>query len=566
MRITAVYAPTVREIPADADTLSYQLLVRAGMLRKSAHGLYTYLPLGVRVLQKIADLIRNEVRKAGGQEVLLPSILPSELLEESGRWDEWGDELFRLKDRNNRNFCLAPGHEESITTLLRADIKSYRQLPLFLYQIGEGFRDEGRLRYGPIRSREFMMAELFSFDRNEEGLEGSYANISDVYARTLKQLGLAALSVEASASASNESHEYVVLRDGGEAEVCHCSACGYAADIQHAALTVIEAEGETVKALELVYTPNCKSMEEVAQFLGFKPEHAVKTLAFATDKGPVLALVRGDHEVSETKLKNVLGCRSMAMADSETLERIGSFAGYIGPIGIKNATVVADSTVMQMINTECGGNKLDHHYINVNPGRDFTPSHVADIRLMRKGDPCPRCSAQVAVSRGIAVARTAKLGVRYSESLGLRYKDEAGAEKPVLMGIYGLGLGRAMAAVVESNHDDNGIVWPANIAPFEVIIVPVSAQDEAQSTLAEDIYKKLMEAGIAVALDDRDERAGSKFVDADLIGYPVRITIGPKGIKNQVIEVKIRRSGEVKFLPLDNYLNEIKSILEELKE
>lgn len=395
MRISALYAPTLRETPADAEIASHQLLVRAGLIRKAAPGVYTYLPLAWRSLKKISQIVREEMDAKGGQELMMPIIQPAEMWRETGRWEVYGEEMVRLKDRHDRDFCLGPTHEEMITTLLRQDVRSYRQLPLLLYQIQDKFRDEIRPRFGLMRGREFIMKDLYSFDRDEAGLDASYWKMYDAYSRVFDRCGLRYRPVEADSGAigGSGSHEFMALAESGEAEICFCTACNYAANTERAELAAIAAAAEPQKELELVNTPDCKTMEEVAKFLGFTPEHAIKSLAYYSDKGPVLALVRGDHEVNEIKLKNKLDCLLLTMADQATLDTMGSNAGYIGPIGIKNTIVVADHTVMNMVNTECGGNVKDHHYINVNPGRDFKADIVADIRLIKKGDPCPRCGA-----------------------------------------------------------------------------------------------------------------------------------------------------------------------------
>lgn len=566
MRISALYAPTLRETPADAEIASHQLLVRAGLIRKAAPGVYTYLPLAWRSLKKISQIVREEMDAKGGQELMMPIIQPAEMWRETGRWEVYGEEMVRLKDRHDRDFCLGPTHEEMITTLLRQDVRSYRQLPLLLYQIQDKFRDEIRPRFGLMRGREFIMKDLYSFDRDEAGLDASYWKMYDAYSRVFDRCGLRYRPVEADSGAigGSGSHEFMALAESGEAEICFCTACNYAANTERAELAAIAAAAEPQKELELVNTPDCKTMEEVAKFLGFTPEHAIKSLAYYSDKGPVLALVRGDHEVNEIKLKNKLDCLLLTMADQATLDTMGSNAGYIGPIGIKNTIVVADHTVMNMVNTECGGNVKDHHYINVNPGRDFKADIVADIRLIKKGDPCPRCGAPVGIARGIEVGQVFKLQTKYSKSLNLIYVDENGDEKPIVMGCYGIGVSRTMAAAIEQGNDENGIIWPAAIAPFEVVVVPVSIAADDQRQMAEKVYGELAAAGVDVALDDREERAGIKFMDADLIGYPVRVTVGSKSLAEGVVECKIRRTGEVRRLPLASYVNDIRELLKQL--
>lgn len=567
MRISKLYAPTLWEIPADAEVISHQLMLKAGMIRKAAPGVYNYLPLAWRTLKKIMQICREEMDAKDGQELMMPIVQPAELWKETGRWAVYGEEMFRLKDRHSRDFCLGPTHEEIITSLVRADVHSYRQLPLMLYQIQDKFRDEIRPRFGLMRGREFIMKDLYSFDKDEEGLEISYWKMYDAYCKIFDRCGLSYRPVEADSGAigGSGSIEFMVIAKSGEAGIAYCTACDYAANDERAELKALTVESEALKELELVETPNCRTMAEVAEFLGFKPEHAIKTLAFLTDKGPVLALVRGDHEVNEIKLKNTLDCLFVIMADATVVrEQMGSEPGYIGPIGIKEAIIVADHTVMNMINTECGGNKPDCHFINVNPGRDFTPTIVTDIRLIKEGDPCPRCGTPVATARGIEAGQIFKLQTKYSKSLNAVFVDETGVEKPIVMGCYGVGVSRTMAASIEQNNDKDGIIWPVAIAPYHVVVVPVNSKDSRQMELAESLYNRLTEAGVEAAFDDRDERAGVKFKDADLIGYPLRITIGSKTLEGNLLECKIRRTGEVRYIEMEGCMSVIKDMLSEL--
>ena len=567
MRMSELYAPTLRETPADAEVISHQLMLKAGMIRKAAPGIYTYLPLAWRILRKISQIVREEMDAKGGQELMMPIAQPAEMWKETGRWDVYGDEMFRLKDRHERDFCLGPTHEEIITTLVRADVQSYRQLPILLYQIQDKFRDEIRPRYGLMRGREFIMKDLYSFDKDLAGLDISYQKMYDAYSRIFDRCGLSYRAVEADSGAigGSGSHEFMVIAENGEADIAYCKACNYAANTERAELAAVNVPAGPQKELDLVNTPNCKTMVDVAKFLGFEPQHAIKSLAFYTDKGPVMALVRGDHDVNETKLKNKLDCLFIIMADEATVRDImGSEPGYIGPIGIKNTIVVADHTVMNMINTECGGNKKDYHYINVQPERDFKADIVADIRLIKEGDPCPRCGAAVDIDKGIEVGHIFKLQTKYSKSLNAMFVDENGVEKPIVMGCYGVGVSRTMAAAIEQNNDKDGIIWPAPIAPYHAVIVPINITDTAQKELAEKIYKELAEAGVEVVIDDRDERAGVKFKDADLIGFPLRITIGAKAIKENQLEFKIRRSGEVSYISVADCTDAVKNILKTL--
>lgn len=567
MRVSQLYAPTLREVPGEAEVVSHQLMLRAGMLRKAAGGVYTYLPLAWRVLRKIEAIVREEMDAKGGQELLMPIIQPAEMWKETGRWNVYGDEMFRLKDRHERDFCLGPTHEEMITTLVRTDVRSYRQLPLRLYQIQNKYRDEIRPRFGLMRGREFIMKDLYSFDRNEQGLEVSYNFMYEAYSNVFSRCGLKFRAVEADTGAigGKGSHEFMVIAESGEAKIVYCSSCDYAANVEKAELHAIEVAQEDKLPIELVDTPNTKSIEQVAAFLNITPDKTIKAVAYQTDKGLVVALVRGDHEVNEIKLLNELNCLTLDLASPETIEsHIGKVAGYIGPVNLPNSKLVADISVMNMINAVCGANQADKHFKHVNPGRDFQPDIVTDIRLIQEGDPCPRCNSSVKTARGIEVGQVFKLFTKYSTSLKATFLDENGKEQPMVMGCYGIGVSRTMAAAIEQNHDNNGIIWPAAIAPYQVVVVPVSSKDEAQMQLAEKTCAELTAVGIEAILDDRNERPGVKFIDADLIGYPVRIVIGPKTLSESKVEVKIRKTGEQLNLDLSLYVNKLKEILAEL--
>lgn len=567
MKASQLYAPTLRETPAEAEVVSHQLMLRAGMLRKAAGGVYTYLPLAWRVLRKIETIVREEMDAKGGQELLMPIMQPAEMWLETGRWNVYGDEMFRLKDRHNRDFCLGPTHEEMITTLVRSDVRSYRQLPLMLYQIQNKYRDEIRPRFGLMRGREFIMKDLYSFDRDEKGLDESYNKMYDAYSRVFERCGLEFRAVEADAGAIGGSgtHEFMVIADSGEAAIVYCPDCNYAANVEKAELAAIEADSETLESIAEVDTPNSKSIKEVAAYLNISEARTIKTLAYQTEKGLVLALVRGDHEANEIKIKNALDCLDVAMADEKAIvDAIGGASGYIGPVNVHNVKIIADTSVMKMYNAVCGANKLEKHYINVNPNKDFTPDIVTDIRLVQPGDPCGHCGTPLKTARGIEVGQVFKLYTKYSKALNASFLDENGKEKPMVMGCYGIGVSRTMAAAIEQNYDENGIIWPVAIAPYHVVVIPVNAKDGAQRKLAETVYSKLNESGIETLLDDRNERPGVKFKDADLIGYPIKITIGPKTVNENQVEVKIRRSGEVHYLPLDNFLEGIRAFLAKL--
>ena len=566
MRVSRLYAPTLREVPAEAEVVSHQLMLRAGFMRKAAGGIYSYLPLALRVLKKIETIVREEMDQAGAQELLMPIVQPAEMWQESGRWDVYGAEMFRLNDRHNRNFCLGPTHEEMVTTLIRADIRSYRQLPLNVYQIQNKFRDERRPRFGLMRGREFIMKDAYSFDRDEEALDKSYQAMYDAYTRIFNRCGLNFRPVEADSGAigGSGSHEFMVIADSGEAEIVFCNECDYAANVEKAELAPIAGADETMQDLKSVDTPNCKTIADVCSYLNLPIEKSVKAVAYSSEKGLILCFVRGDHEVNEIKVINTCNVINLEMAAEDELSKAGTVGGYMGPVGMdpEKVIIVVDSSVMNMHNFCCGANKSDAHYLNVNPSRDFTPTYVADIRLIQETDACPHCGGKISKARGIEVGQVFKLFTKYSEALKATYLDENGKEKPMVMGCYGVGVSRTMAAAIEQNNDADGIIWPASIAPYQVLVVPVNVKDEASTQMAEEIYSKLLKAGIETAIDDRKERPGVKFKDADLIGYPIRVVIGPKTLTEKQIEIKIRKTGEVLTVPLnDDYVNTIKELL-----
>lgn len=569
MRVSKMYAPTLREVPSEAEIASHQLLLRAGFMRKSTNGMYTYLPLAWRVIRKIEAIIREEMEEKGAQEIMMPIMQPAEIWQESGRWGAYGAEMIRLKDRHGHEYCLGPTHEEMVTTVVKSDVRSYRQLPLNLFQIQDKFRDERRPRFGLMRSRDFIMKDGYSFDRDEAGLDASYQAMYDAYTNIFNRCGLNFRPVEADSGAigGNGSHEFMVLAESGEAEIVYCSECEYAADIEKAELHTIEAPAEEEKVVKKIATPNCKTIEAVCSFLNIPVDHSMKAVAFQSEKGLILCFVRGDHEVNEIKVVNTVGVTEVEMADPELLAKCGTVGGYMGPVGLdaKKVIIVVDQSVMKMHNVCCGANEEGYHLVNVNPGRDFTPTFVADIRLMAEGDPCPHCGAPVKKARGIEVGQVFKLFTKYSKAMHATYLDENGKEQPMVMGCYGIGVGRTMAAAVEQNNDKDGMIWPVAIAPYEVLVVPVNVKDEASTAKAEEIYAALQKAGVETVIDDRKERPGVKFKDADLIGYPIRVVVGPKTLTTGELEVKIRRSGEVKMLPLDSdYIATIKEMLQNL--
>lgn len=554
MKSSELFYPTLREVPSEAEIISHQLLLRAGFIRKASGGVYNYLPLAYRVIRKIEKIVREEMDKAGGQEVLMPIIQPAELWQKSGRWELYGDEMFRLQDRHKRHFALGPTHEEMITTLVDGDVHSYRDLPLLLYQIQNKYRDEIRPRFGLMRGREFIMKDLYSFDIDDEGLDKSYQKMYYAYNQIFQKLGLRYRVVEADSGAigGNESHEFMVLADTGESEIVYCDSCDYAANVEKAVCSAGEPAAEvTLLAMEKIHTPGQRTIQDITDFLHIPPEEQVKTLMYSADGELVAALVRGDRELNEIKLKNALGCNELLMADEAIVkESSGAGFGSLGPVGM-NVKIYADLEVAGMNNFTCGANENDYHYKNVNLGRDFVPEAMLDIRNAVASDPCPVCNGQLNMVRGIEVGHIFKLGVKYSDAMGASFLDQSGQARPFVMGCYGIGVSRTMAAAVEQNYDENGIIWPIPIAPYHVIVVPVNSKNEEQMQAAQSIYQLLQQDGLEVILDDRDERAGVKFKDADLIGIPVRITIGPKALQENKVEVKKRWEKEVELIDID---------------
>ncbi|NLI11961.1 proline--tRNA ligase [Pelotomaculum propionicicum] len=570
MRATSLLAPTLREAPAEAEIISHQLLVRAGFIRRVAAGVYNYLPLTMRVLKKIEQIIREEMDAAGGQELLMPIIQPAELWQDSGRWNVYGPELFRLKDRHDRDFALGPTHEEIITSLVKGEVSSYKQLPLLLYQIQNKYRDERRPRFGLLRGREFIMKDLYSFDRDQEGLDVSYMKMYHAYTKIFKRCGLTFRPVEADSGAigGSDTHEFMVLADSGEAAVLFCGNedCEYAANVEKAAQVFKnEKEKEELKPLSVKETPNMRTVEQVSTFLNIKPQKIIKTILYENEHGVVAALVRGDREVNEIKLLNALGCLRLDLAGENTVKKAtGAAVGFAGPVGLKGIKIIADLEVAALVNAVAGANKGDAHIINVNPGRDFTIDLLTDIRMVQAGEPCPSCGSELKEARGIEVGQVFKLGDKYSKILGATYSDENGTSKTIIMGCYGIGVTRTMAAAVEQNHDQDGIIWPASIAPFHTVIIPVNTRDSSQVDLAEEIYGRLWSGGVETVLDDRAERAGVKFKDADLIGYPLRITIGSKAVAEKQVEVRVRKTGEMYLVPLDQVESVVRELLGKL--
>lgn len=557
MRYSEMFLPTIREIPSDAEVISHQLMIRSGMIRKLTTGIYTYLPLGYRVIRKVEQIIREEMNRAGAQEIFMPSVQPAELWQESGRWVHYGKELLRFRDRHDRECCLGPTHEEVVTDLVRNEIKTYRQLPRNLYQIQTKFRDEIRPRFGVMRCREFGMKDAYSFDADQEGADLSYQKMFDAYNAIFRRCGLRFRAVEADTGSigGSFSHEFMVMADTGEDAVVFCGKCNYAANLEKAEIGKPESAKQDEKdflAIEEVHTPNVRTIEEVCAFLSVKPQDVVKTLIFTADGAPVAVLIRGDEEVNTVKVRNLLGCDELEMAmDDVIISVANSPRGFVGAVGIK-AKILADYSLMGMTNFVMGANKEDYHIKNVNIGRDFKVESFSDLRVARETDPCPRCRGDLRFARGIEVGHVFKLGTKYSKALKAVFLDRDGKEKLMVMGCYGIGVGRTVAASIEQNNDDKGIIWPMPIAPYQVIVTPVNINEGAQAGTAEHIYKSLQEKGIEVILDDRDERAGVKFNDAELIGIPLRITIGPKKLAEGKVEIKSRRSGEMKEVLIED--------------
>jgi prolyl-tRNA synthetase len=558
MKFSEAFINTVKEAPSDAEVVSHKLMLRAGMIRKVASGIYNYLPLGLKALKKVENIVREEMNRAGALEVFMPIVIPAELWQESNRWDVYGKELLRIKDRHDRDFCLGPTHEEVITDMVRREIRSYRQLPVNLYQIQTKFRDEIRPRFGLMRGREFIMKDAYSFHRDEADAEREYMNMYETYTRIFEKCGLRFKAVEAETGpiGGKYSHEFMVLADTGEDFIVECSKCSYAANMEKAECGVKRrgSGGKTAdkgKPLEKVETPDMRSVEEVSDFLEVSPDKLIKTLIYETEKGPVAALVRGDHDINESKLKNVLAVEALALANEETIEKTTHApVGFAGPVQLE-LKKVADHSVRDIVNGVTGANEKDVHYINVNHERDYTVDLFEDIRFAVEGDPCPHCDGSLKTSRGIEVGHIFKLGTKYSDAMGATFLNENGQDETIVMGCYGIGVGRTVAAAIEQNHDERGIIWPIAIAPFQVLILLVNPNNTAIRETGDKLNKELADSGVEVMLDDRDERPGVKFFDADLIGFPFRVTIGPKALEQGFVELKERSSEKIEKLKVE---------------
>jgi len=556
MRYSQYLLNTLKETPADAEVISHQLMMRAGMIRKVAAGIYNYLPLGLRSIRKVERIVREEMDRAGAIELLMPMVVPAELWQESGRWEQYGKELLRFKDRKEADFCLGPTHEEVITDIVRREVKSYRQVPLNLYQIQGKFRDEIRPRFGLMRGREFIMKDAYSFDLDESGADLAYEKMYQAYRRIFERCGLRFRAVEADTGniGGTASHEFMVLAASGEDAIVSCDSCQYAANVEKAELRDAgEAAPAPTQALGKVLTPARKTIEDVALFLETTPERLVKTLILQTDTGESVAvLLRGDRELNDIKLTRLLGCNWVELAPEEVVLKVtGAPSGFAGPVGLP-LRLLADFEVRGMADFIVGANEKDAHLRGANLGRDFSVETFADLRQAVAGDLCPRCTGKLEIWRGIEVGHVFKLGTKYSAALGATVLDEKGEERILFMGCYGIGVGRTVAAAIEQNNDANGIIWPMPIAPFQVIVTMVNPNDDEVRLAAEKLYEELLALGIEALLDDRDERPGSKFKDADLIGIPLRVTVGARGLKEGALEVQERRSGERTMLPVDD--------------
>ncbi len=564
MRFSSLLGRTLKEAPSDADCVSHSYLVRSGMVQQVMTGVYSLLPLGWRTFRKIENIIREEMDAAGGQELMMPSLQPMELWEKSGRLPSFDKTLFTVRDRKDHIMALGPTHEEVITNLVGRIVQSYRDLPQLPYQIQNKFRDEPRPRGGLLRVREFFMKDLYSFDADEDGLDESYRKMVQAYKNIYRRCGLPAVMVEADSGAigGKASHEFMLLVESGEDEIIFCPKCEYAANMEKATSIKPAGKAEDPLAVEEVSTPGLKSIEEVAGFLNVKADQTLKSVFYVCDGQVIFVVIRGDFEVNETKLKNVLKCTEMHMATEAEVQEAGIVAGYASAIGLKGIKIVADDSIKLGSNFVAGANKPDTHLKNVNFPRDFNADIVADIAKARAGDPCPKCQGPVKIERGIEVGHVFKLGTFLSERLGAYFLDKDGNSKPIIMGCYGIGLGRLLAAAIEQNHDDKGIIWPLPIAPYQVYLCSIKADDANVAAKAEKLYNDLTAAGIEVLFDDRPESPGVKFNDADLIGLPLRIVISPRTLKDNGVEVKWRKDKETRNLPLEGLIEAVKGLLD----
>ncbi len=565
MRFSKLFGKTLRQAPAEAESVSHQLLLRAGMIAQEAAGIYSYLPLGWRVLKKIENVIRGEMDKAGGQELMLPVLQPFELWQQSGRYVSFGKSLFTLTDRKEHTLALGPTHEEVITDLVHRYVQSYRELPLLLYQIQVKLRDEPRPRGGLLRVREFIMKDLYSFDADEAGLDESYQRMCQSYSNIYARLGLPTMIVEADSGAigGKDSHEFMVITETGEDEVIYCSSCGYAANAEKAQFAKKKSNADPPLPLEEIATPEAETIAEVADFVGMPTNQTLKAVFYFADGEFIFVTIRGDLEVNETKLRNALKCSELRLATEGEVNEAGIVAGFASPIGVKGVKVVADDSITSGSNFIVGANKPGYHLRNANYPRDFQVDLMADIALAQPGDSCSKCGGELSSARGIEVGHVFKLGTFISERFGASFLDNDGTSRPIVMGCYGIGLGRVLAAIVEQSHDNQGIIWPLSVAPYRVHLCPLSLEKSAVLPTAEKIYQELQKEGIEVLFDDRDDSPGVKFNDADLLGIPLRLTLSPRTLQSQSVEAKWRTEKEAQLLPFDNLAAEVNRLLRE---
>ena len=565
MKMSNMLMLTLREVPAEAEIESHKLMLRSGMMRKMASGVYNYMPLGLKVLKNIEDIIREEMNAAGAQEFLASALLPAELWQESGRWDVYGAEMFRLKDRNNRDFCLGPTHEEVFTDIARNEIKSYKQLPVNLYQIQTKYRDERRPRFGVMRSREFVMKDAYSFDKDQAGLDLSYNKMHDAYVKIFNRCGIDAKCVAADSGAIGgaNSAEFMVKSEVGEDDVVFCTVCDYAANIEKAEATPDIAKAEELLEVEKVATPDSRGIDEVSSYLNVSPKKTVKLLMYNIDGKIVGVVVRGDREVNEVKVSNAANAATdiMMASHEEYKNATGCEVGFGGPVGLKVDLLLVDEEVKNMYNMIVGANETGYHLKNVNYGRDFEGT-VGDFRNVEDGGKCPLCGGKVSIARGTEVGHIFKLGTKYSEAMNATFIDENGKNTPFVMGCYGIGVTRTMASIIEQHHDENGIVWPLYVAPYHVSVIPVNIKDEEQMKVAEKLYNSLKDLGVEVLIDDRNERAGVKFKDSEIIGIPMRVTVGKK-ISEGAVEFKLRAGGDNEVIKIEDVCNRVKALFEE---
>jgi len=546
MRYSETLLPTLKETPAEAEIVSHILMLRAGFIHRLTSGIYSYLPYGLAAIRKVENIVREEMNRAGAQELLMPTVQPADLWKESGRYEKYGPELLRFHDRHERESCLGPTHEEVVTDIVRRTVHSYRDLPINLYQIQTKFRDEIRPRFGLMRGREFIMKDAYSFDVSDGAAEVSYRKMYDAYIRIFNRCGLDFRAVQADSGTigGSFSHEFMVLAETGEDTLVFCRECEYAANVEKAVVRISEnGQADFPAELEKVETPGKRKVDTVCEFLGISADQLVKTMVFIADGEPVAVLVRGDRQVEEVKLKNLLGAAEIEMADDKQVYEVtGVPTGYLGPVGL-SIKIVADQEVTAMANFYVGGNEKNYHMKNVNASRDFQVSGVADLRQITSSDPCPECGGKLEMTEGIEVGHVFKLGTGYSESMEATFQDKDGEEKPFVMGCYGIGISRVVAAAIEQNHDENGIIFPVPLAPYTVVILNLGLKNQAITETAEQLYREFQAKGVDVLLDDRDERPGSKFKDADLLGVPFRVTVGKSLTKSGLVEVKNRKSG-----------------------